>query len=114
MKVLLIMNEKKQLPEGYFTDGELHTSVGRKLITTPLDSNDNIIKKAKLACVMKMVLKLDEFNNTGEEFMSFEQIVLWYKGLNNEEFVSLSLGIMDQNSNSITDVLGMTIVLHIR
>ena len=33
LKVLLIMNKEKQLPEGVSTDRELYASVGRKLIT---------------------------------------------------------------------------------
>ena len=51
LKVLLITNEEKQLLEGVFTDRELNVSIGRKLITTLLDANDNIIKIDKLACI---------------------------------------------------------------
>ena len=35
-KVLLIMNEEKQLSEVVFTNREINVSIGRKLITTPL------------------------------------------------------------------------------
>ena len=64
LKVLLIMKEDKQLPEGVFMDRELNISIERKLITTPLDANNNIIKTDKLACIMEMVLSLDEFDYT--------------------------------------------------
>ena len=116
-----------------FTDRELNASVGRKLITTPLDANDNIIRKDKLACVMEMVLSLDELDNTdnledgrlsnfllryhvtgSEEFTIFELVTPLYKKLKNGEFASLTLRIMDRKDNSITDGLKMTIVLHIR
>ena len=124
LKVLLIMNEAKQLPEGVFTtDRELNTSVGRKLITTLLDANDNIIKTDKFACVMEMDLSLDEFNNadnledrrlskvlfryhvTGsEEFASFDPVEPQNKRPKNREFASLTL---DQKDNGITDGLWM-------
>ena len=45
-------------------DWELNASIGRKLITTPLDVNDNIVRKDKLAFTMEMVLSLDKHNNT--------------------------------------------------
>ena len=87
----------------------------------------------KLACVKDMVLSLDEFNNTdnleerklsnvlpryhvtgSEEFTSFEPVAPQYKRLTNREFASLTLRIMNQKNNSITDGPGMTIVLHFR
>ena len=34
---------------------ELNASIGRKLITTLLDTNNNIVKTDKLACVKEMV-----------------------------------------------------------
>ena len=36
-------------------DRELNMSIGKKLITTPLDANDNIINTDKLACITEMV-----------------------------------------------------------
>ena len=99
MKVLLIAKEEKQLLEGVFMGRELIASIGRKVITTPLDADDNIIKTNKLACVMVMVLSLDELDNTdnledgslsnfllgyhvtgSEEFMCFEAVTLQYLG----------------------------------
>ena len=87
----------------------------------------------KLAFVTEMVLSLDKLNNTdnledgrlsntllryhvtgSEEFMNVEPVAPQYKTLRNGEFASLTLRIMDQGDNSITDGPGMTIVLHIR
>ena len=115
LKVLQITNKEKQLLEEVFMDIELNTSIGRKLMTIPLDANDNIIKTDKLACVMEKVISLDELNNTdyledgrhknvllrshvtgSEEFMSFEPLTPQYKRLKNREFTSLTLRIMDQ------------------
>ena len=62
LKVLLIMNEEKQLPEWVFMDRQLNAFLERKLITTSLDANDNIVKMDKLACVMEMIISLDELN----------------------------------------------------
>ena len=44
LKVLPITNEERQLPEWVFIFREINTSIVRKLITTSLDANDNIIK----------------------------------------------------------------------
>ena len=81
-------------------DRELNTSIGRKLITIPLDANNNIVKTDKLACIMEMVLSLDQLDNadnlenrilsnvlfrylvTGsEEFTNFQPIAPQYKRL---------------------------------
>ena len=100
LKVLRITNEEKQLPEWVFMDRELHASLGRKLITIPLDANDNIVKMDKLVCITEMVISLDELNNTdtleggrlsnvllrchvtgSQEFTSFEPVTPQYKRL---------------------------------
>ena len=57
LKVLLIMSKERQLLEGVFTDRDLNASIGRKLITTPLDANNDIMKIDKLACITEMVLR---------------------------------------------------------
>ena len=83
---------------------ELNASIGRKLIITTLDLNDKIVKTDQLACVMKVVLSLDELDSTdnpkdrrlsntllgyhvtgSEEFMSFEPVSPQYKRLKNGE-----------------------------
>ena len=127
-----LTNKENQLPEGVFMDREINASVGRKLITTPLDANDNIVKKDKLACVMEMVLSLDELDDTdnledrrhsnvllryhvtgSEEFTSFEPVAPQYKRLRNGKFASLTLRKADEKNNGVTDGLGMTIIFHI-
>ena len=81
------MNEKKQLPEGVFMDRELNTSIGRKLITIPLDANDIIVKTDKLACVTEVVLSLDELDNTDNlEDGRVSNVLLRYHVTGSEEF----------------------------
>ena len=105
MKVLLIMNEERQLPKGTFIGRELNTAVERKVIIIPLVAKGNITKMDKLADVMKMALSLDEFNNTdnlengrlnntlltyhmtvSEELMHLQLAAPQYKRLKNGEF----------------------------
>ena len=50
---------------------------------------------------------------SNEDFTCFEPVMPQYKRLKNEEFVSLTLKIMDQAGNIITDGLQVTVVLHI-
>ena len=133
MNAQLITNEEKLLPKGKFTGRELSAFVGRKEVTTLLDTNENVVKMDKLACVMEVVFSLDELDNTdfledrnlsnvllrhhvtaNGEFTSFEPVAPQYNKLNKGEFASLTLRIMDQKYDSITDGLGMTTVLHIR
>ena len=85
----LITNKEKQLLEEVFTDWELNASVGRKLTATTLDGNDNVIKTDKLACVMEMVLSLDELNNTDNlEDGRLSNTLLRYHVTSSEEFTS--------------------------
>ena len=133
LSILLIMNEEKLLLKRKFMGRELSVFVGRKVIATPLDTNENIVKTDKLACVMEVVLNLDQLDNTDNledlnlsnvllrhhvtangEFTSFEPVIPQYKRLKNWELNSLTLRIMNQKDNSITDHPGMTIVLNIR
>ena len=51
VKVLLITNEKRQLPKGMFWGRELNASVERKVIITPLVAKCNIAKMDKWAHV---------------------------------------------------------------
>ena len=108
LKVLLIMNEKKQLLKGTFMGRELNVFIGRKVTTTPLDTNKNIIKMKKLAGVMEMVRSLDELNNNledgslskvtlrhhmigSDEFTCLQPVTPQYKRIRNREFTSLTL-----------------------
>ena len=93
-----------------------------------------MVKADKLACITEMALSLDKLNNTDnlederlsnillryhvtdcEVFMSFKPVTPQYKRLENRDFSSLILRIMDQMDNGITDGPGITtIVLNIR
>ena len=97
-------------------------------------SNDSsIIKTNKLAKVIDMIFNLNELNNSGNledgrpsntlfthyvfgsnDFMHFEPATPQYKKLKGGQIVSLTLRIMDQNGNGITDGPGTTVVLHIK
>ena len=95
--------------------------------------DDQIIKKNKLKGITEMIINLDELNNSNnledghprnslltyhvtddKDFMHFEPRTPQYRKLKNGEFTSLTLRIMDQAGNVITDGLQVTIVLHIK
>ena len=133
MNLLLIMNEERQLPKRTFACRELSVFVGRKVITALLDTNKSVVKMDKLEHVTEVVISLDKLDNTDNledgrlcnvllryhvtangEFTSFEPVTPQYRRLKNGEFASLTLRIMDQKNNIITDGQEMTIVLHIR
>ena len=82
---------------------------------------------------MKMAISLNELDNsnnpkdgrpsntlftyyvTGPEYsMCFEPVTPQYKKPKNCEIISLTLKIMDQNNNIITDGPGTIVVLHIQ
>ena len=87
----------------------------------------------KLAKITDMSFNLNELDNSdnlkdgrpintlftycvsgSEDFMHFEPKTPQYKKLKNEKIVYLTLRIMDQNNNMITNGPGTTVVLHIR
>ena len=95
--------------------------------------DDQVIKKNKLKGITEMILNLDELDNSdnlkdgrtsnalltyhvtaNEDFTSFEPNTPQYKKLKNREFTSLTLRVMDQNNNIITDSPHVTVLLHIR
>ena len=57
LNILLIRNEEKLLLKGTLTCRELSTFIGRKVITTRLDTNVNVVKMDKLAHVMEVTLR---------------------------------------------------------
>ena len=96
------------------------------------ENDERVIKRNKLRGITKMIFNLNELDNTvnledgrpsntlltyhvtsNEDFTCFEPHTPQYRKLKNEEFVSLTLRIMDQNDNIITDGLQVTVVLHI-
>ena len=77
------------MQEGVFMDRELNASIGRKLISTPLDANDNIIKTDKLVCITEVVFSLNELDNTDNlEDERLSNILLSYHVTSSEEFTS--------------------------
>ena len=95
-------------------------------------NDEQVIKKSRLRGITELIFNLTELDNTdnlkdgrpsnalltyhvtaNEDFTSFEPNIPQYKKLKNEEFTSLTLKIMDQNGNIITDGLQATVVLHI-
>ena len=97
-----------------------------------LDSCNEVLRTNKLERIMKMIISLDELDNsdnledgrpsnvlftyyvTGSKcYMLFEPQMPQYRALKYGEIVSLTLRIMEQN-NIITDGLETTVVLHIQ
>ena len=95
--------------------------------------DDRVIKTNKLKGITEMIFNLNELDNTDnledgrpsnvlltyhvtadEDFTRFKPNVPQYKKLKDGEFVSLTLRIMDQKNNIITDGPQVTVVLHIR
>ena len=73
-----------------------------------LDNSDNL-KDGKPSNT------LFTYYGTGPEYSTrFEPHTPQYKKLKNGEIISLSLKIMDQNNNIVTDGPGTTVVLHIQ
>ena len=133
LKLKLVDGSEKEVLNKTYTSRELNAFVEGKHIISNLDNDPQIIKTNKLATVTNMSLKLDELNNSNnledghprntlftyympgsENFTCFELATPRYKRLKNGEIVSLTLRIMDQNNNIITNGPGTTVVLHIR
>ena len=96
------------------------------------EADDQVIKKNRLRGITEMVLNLNELNNSDnledgrpsnalliyhvtddKDFTRFKPHTPQYKKLKNREFTSLTLKIMDQNNNIITNGPRVTVVLHI-
>ena len=95
--------------------------------------DDRAFKMNNLRGITEMSLDLNELDNSNnlkdrrpgnallnyhvtanEDFTRFEPHTPQYKKFKNGELVSLTLKIMDQNNNIITDGPETTVVLHIR
>ena len=98
-----------------------------------MDERDDVLRTNKLEKFMKMVIRLNELDNsnnledglpsntlftyyvTGPEYSThFEPATPQYKKLKNGTITSLTLKIMDQAGKVITDGPGTTVVLHIQ
>ena len=90
VKVLLIMNKKRQLLKGTFMGMELNVSIERKVMIAPLIDKGNIAKMNKLADVTGMVLSLDELDNTDNlEGKRLSNALLTYHVTDSEDFMCL-------------------------
>ena len=98
-----------------------------------MDHREDILRTNKLEKVKKMVISLNELDNsdnledgrssnalftyyvTGSEYsMHFEPCTPQYKALKNGMITSLTLKITDRNNNIITDGPQVTVFLHIK
>ena len=127
------MGKKIVLNKRVYTDKELDSLIGTELRSQMLDSHDDVLRTNKLEKIKKMVISLNKLNNSDnledgrpsntlftyyvtspEHYMHFEPRTPQYKALKNDTITSITLRIMDQNNNIITDEPGTTVVLHIR
>ena len=132
MEVLLYTGKKIVLNEGVYMDKELDSLIGTELKSQMLDYRDDILRTNKLKKITKVVISLNELNNSDnledgrpsntlftyyvtslEYYTHFEPRNPQYMKLKYGEIVSLTLKITDQNNNIITNGLGTTVVLHI-
>ena len=132
IEVLSVMGKKIVLNKDVYTDKELNSLIGMELKSQMLDCRNDILRTNKLEKVMKMIISLNELNNSdnledgrpinvlftyyvtrSEHYTLFEPQTPRHKALKYGEIVSLTLRITDQNNNIITDGLETTVVLHI-
>ena len=127
-----ISDTKKMIPSRTYAGRELLSMLEGMVELAHFEADDQVIKKNKLKGITEMSLNLDELNNSNnlkdrgpsnelltyhmtsnEDFAHFEPYIPQYKKLENGEFTSLTLKIMDQAGNIITDGPQVTVVLHI-
>ena len=133
LKVQLKSGKEIMLNKGVYTNKELNSLIGTELRVQMIDSQEDVLRTNKLEKVTKMVISLNELDNsnnlkdgqpnntlftycvTGPEYSTrFEPRTSQYKKLKSGMINSLSLKITDQAGNVITNGPGMTVVLHIK
>ena len=133
MEVLLYMGKKIVLNKGVYMDKELDSLIGMELKSQMLDSRDDVLRTNKLKKITKVVISLNELNNSDtledgrpsntlftyyvkspEYYTCFEPRNPRYMKLKYGEIVSLTLKITDQNNKIIANGLGTAVVLHIQ
>ena len=129
--MLSVTGKKIVLNKAVYTDKELNAIIGQEL-KSRIGDHDDVLRTNKLVNGTKMVISLNELDNfdnledgrpsntlftyyvtSPEYYTHFEPNIPQYKKLKNREFTSLTLAIMDQANNVITDSLQVTVVLHI-
>ena len=130
IEVLSVTGKKIVLNKGIYMDNSL---IGMELKSQMLDSRNDIQRTNKLVNGTKITISLNELSNSDnledgkpsstlftyfvtspEYFMRFEPQSPQYKKLKNDTITSLTLAIMDQNNDIITDGPEVTVVLHIQ
>ena len=133
MEVLLYMGKKIVLNKGVYMAKELDSLIGMELKSQMLDSRDDVLRTNKLKTITKVVISLNELDNSDnledgrpsntlftyyvtslEYYTRFEPRNPRYMKLKYGEIVFLTLKITDQNNNIINIGSGTTVVLHIQ
>ena len=128
-----ISDTKKMIPSRTYAGRELLSMLEGMVELNKFLVDDQVIKKNKLKGIMEITLNLDELDNSdnlkegspsnslltyhvtsNKDFTHFEPCTPQYKKLKNGTTTSLTLKIMDQNGNIITDGPQVTVVLHIQ
>ena len=127
-----ISDTKKLIPSKTYAGRELLSMLEGMVELNKFLGDDQVIKKNKLKGITETVLNLNKLDNSdnledgrpsnslltyhvdaNKDFMHFEPRTPQYKKLKNRKFTSLTMRIMDQNNNIITDGPQVTVVLHV-
>ena len=128
-----ISGTKKIIPIGTYAGRELLSMLEGMVKLNQFVVDDQVIKKNKLKGITEMILNLNELDNSNnlkdgrpsnelltyhvtndKDFTSFEPQTPQYKALKNDTITSLTLKIMGQAGNIITNGPQVTVVLHIK
>ena len=128
-----ISDTKRMNPSRTYSGTELLSMLERLVELNKFLVDDQVIKKNKLQGITEMILNFNELDNSdnledgrpsnslliyhvtsNEDFTSFKPRTPQYRKLKNGMITSLTLKIMDQNGNIITDGPWVTVVLHIQ
>ena len=120
------------LNKGVYTDKELNSLIRTELKSQMLDFHNDILRTNKLEGITKMIISLNQLNNSdnledgrpsnvlftyhvtsSECYMLFKLQTPQYRKLKNDTTTSLTLAITDQNNDIITDGPEAIVVLHI-
>ena len=64
IEVLSIIGKKIVLNKGVYTDKELNSIIGMELKSRMLDSHNDVLRTNKLERIMKMIISLNELDNS--------------------------------------------------
>ena len=129
----LSLDNVKTIPSKTYAGRELLSVLEGMVAFNQFVYDERVNKTNKLRGITEMIINSNVLDNTenledgrpsnslliyhvtsNEDFTHFEPHTPQYKKLKNGEFTSLTLRIMDQNNNIITDGPQVTLVLHIR